>query len=57
MKTAKMLIANLSDGLLDEISAEYRSLERNRDNFRVRLLLASERRGRIGKGSKQNEND
>jgi len=41
-----MLLANLSDRLLDEISTEFRKTERNRDTFRVRLMLASERRTR-----------
>jgi len=46
MRDTKMLLANLSDRLLDEISTEFRKTERNRDTFRVRLMLASERRTR-----------
>jgi hypothetical protein len=43
MGDAKTLLTNLSDRLLDEISTEFRGLERNSGNFRVRLMLASER--------------
>jgi hypothetical protein len=46
MSDTKTLLTNLSDHLLDEISTEFRKTERNRDTFRVRLILASERRTR-----------